>query len=169
MKKISPAPFRRRMVASAALLCALLCVAAPAYAMDDIFTAQQEAVENPGGGTKVVTPIKDCIDKLPPEEQEAVRRNYLKPYQDCMTRLRALEARGGLKPAASTDGDADKESGTEKNGGKKEVNKPAENPRNFVRVRPDDGPRLPAQSYGQEAPAAPETPSAPAWGGLYNR
>lgn len=168
MKTISPAPFRRRMVASAALLFALLFAAAPVQAMDDIFAAQQEAVENPGGGTKVVTPIKDCIDKLPPEEQEAVRRNYLKPYQDCMTRLRALEARGGL-PQPATQGDAAKESGTEKDGDKKEVNKPAENPRNFVRVRPDDGPRLPAQSAGQAAPAAGETPAAPAWDRNYNR
>lgn len=146
----------------------MLPLSAPARAMDDIFAAQQDAVENPGGGNKVVTPLKDCVDKLPPEEAAAVRSNYLKPYQECITRLRALQARGGLKkePAAGSDKtDTDKTEG--KTDGKND-DKPAENARNFVRVRPDDGPRLPAQSYGEAAePAA--APSRPAWDSGYNR
>lgn len=159
---------RARSGAAAAVVVALVHIAAPALAMDDIFSAQQDAVENPGGGTKVVTPIKDCLDKLPPEEAEAVRRNYLKPYQECIMRLRAFEARGGHKAAAAaaTNG----KDGAPAEGGKEQADKPAENARNFVRVRPDDGPRLPAQSYGATPePAAPATPARPAWDSGYNR
>lgn len=151
----------------AVMICALaLMTATPAHALEDVFSAQQEAVENPGGGMKVVTPLKDCLDKLPPEDAEAVRRNYLKPYQECHLRLQALGRRRaeGKEPPAK---DGKKDAATDKETAEKEP-PPAESPRNFVRVRKDDGPRRPAR-YGDIREPAPQTRPRPEWDSGYNR
>jgi hypothetical protein len=173
-------PHRTRRL-SLFLLAALLLAAPsytfPAYAMEDVFSAQQEAVENPGGGMKVVTPLKDCLDKLPPDEADAVRNNYLKPYQECHMRLNALHRRR----AEGKETEADKRIGKEadgstkdkdaKEGGKDSAEKeppPAQSPRNFVRVRKDDGPRRPA-SYGDIRETPAESRPRPTWDSGYNR
>lgn len=169
-------PFRLFPFARALLACLLAFATLaplPAAAMEDVFSAQQEAVENPGGGMKVVTPLKDCLDKLPPEEAEAVRRNYLKPYQECHLRLQALQRRSAEgKDAANPEADKKVAEGNDKKpDGKADEKVPAaENPRNFVRVRKDDGPRRPASrgDIGVKEPAAEARPR-PAWDSGYNR
>lgn len=157
--------------AAAPVFCLLLGMPA-AQAMEDIFSAQQQAVESPGGGMKVVTPLNDCLDKLPEEEAELVRRNYLKPYQECLMRLQALEARGGKAPAGRKGAAAEtKKSGAKTAAAAEEEDAepaPAQTPRNFVRVRPDDGPRRPAQFADTPNPAESARPR-PAWDTGYNR
>lgn len=162
-----PVSFARRGAVIAGI-CLWAAGAAPAFAMEDIFSAQQEAVEKPGGGMKVVTPLKDCLDKLPPEEAAAVQRNFMKPYQECHLRLQAFLQRGGslnnTENTATAEGEAKTKTVT---AGEKEP-PPAENPRNFIRVRKDDGPRRPAAHYG-DVQDKEEAPPRPAWDSGYNR
>lgn len=142
-------------------------ISAPALAMEDIFSAQQEAVEKPGGGMKVVTPLKDCLDKLPPEEAAAVQRNFFKPYQECHLRLQALHQRGGTEQNSAEKAPADDDTKTKTVTAGEKDPPPAESPRNFVRVRKDDAPRR-AAHYG-DAPDREEAPPRPEWDSGYNR
>jgi hypothetical protein len=164
--------FRLFPFLSALLIClltGLFLSAAPARAMEDFFSAQKEAVENPGGGMKVVTPLKACLDQLPPDEAAAVRHNYQKPYQECQLRLQALQRRRaeGKETADSTQ-DAKSTAGGDGKAAAKET--AAESPRNFVRVRKDDGPRR-AASHGDSGakPPAAESRARPVWDSGYNR
>ncbi|MDP2204768.1 MAG: hypothetical protein Q8K65_00510 [Alphaproteobacteria bacterium] len=163
------------LVLAAMLLAApavVLLAAPPAYAMEDVFSAQKEAVENPGGGMKVVTPLKDCLDKLPPEEADAVRSNYLKPYQECHMRLQAFQRRRTEGKETARDKKARKDAKDDKAKDDKDTAEkepaPAQSPRNFVRVRKDDGPRRPA-SYGDIRETPAESRPRPAWDSGYNR
>lgn len=161
-------PLRLSMIVLAALL-----MAAPADAMEDVFSAQKEAVENPGGGMKVVTPLKDCLDKLPPDEADAVRSNYLKPYQECHMRLNALKRRRAEGKETEADkkiGKTAEEAQKDKDGKDRAEKEPppAQSPRNFVRVRKDDGPRRPS-SYGDIRETPAESRPRPAWDSGYNR
>jgi hypothetical protein len=156
---------------SAFVMSALLS-AAPAAAMEDVFSAQQQAVENPGGGMRVVTPLKDCLDKLPPDEAAAVRSNYLKPYQECHMRLNALQRRRAEGKETEADKKIGKDADNQKDAASKDSAEkeppPAESPRNFVRVRRDESPRR-AANFGdiRETPAA--RPPRPEWDSGYNR
>lgn len=141
-------------------LCAL-----PAFAQNALMDAQKEAVENPGGGMKVVTPLNKCLDQLPEADATEIRGHFLKPYQECQRRLQEQQRRKTDKTnkQAETGNDSAKTAGEEKEPA------PAENARNFVRVRKDNSPRLPAR-YGDKEPspaAAEETKKEPA--PLYNR
>jgi len=164
--------FRLFPFLSALLIClltGLFLSAAPARAMEDVFSAQKDAVENPGGGMKVVTPLKGCLDQLPPEEAAAVQSNYQKPYQECHLRLQALQRRRAeAKDTAAPAEDAKNAAGEDGKAAAKET--AAENPRNFVRVRKDDGPRR-AASHGDSGakPPAAESRARPVWDSGYNR
>lgn len=164
---IRPFPFLPALLVC--LLTGLFLSAAPAGAMEDVFSAQQDAVENPGGGMKVVTPLKGCLDQLPPEEADAVRQNYQKPYQECLLRLQAVQRRPAEgKDAAAPAKDAKNAATGDEKADTKEA--AAESPRNFVRVRKDDGPRRPARHGDSSAkPPAAESRPRPAWDSGYNR
>lgn len=79
----------------------------------------QTATPDTGMQVRVVTPLKECLDQLPPEDIADIRQNYLKPYQECQRRLADLRHKkataGEKEPAAAV------------------------TPRNFIRVQPDAG------------------------------
>jgi|GEM_PF-1958449 len=77
-----------------------------------------------GGHTATVTSVKSCLDELPPEDAAEIRRNYLKPYQECQRRAQALSVK---RVKAGEDAE-------------KPTPKEAESPRNFIRVQKDTKP-----------------------------
>lgn len=166
----------RKFLIAAFCLTILAQTPMPAYAQADLFDAQEEETEVPRGGMRTVTPINKCLDQLPEAEAIEVRGNYLKPYQECQRRLHTLKR---------TDAEDDKDSGkkrskkaakddTDEDDGEERVSKkappPAEDARNFVRVRKDDSPRRPANYGDTAAPTAPKTqPGQGSRSQLYNR
>lgn len=168
----------RKVVIAAAVFAAFISLSpAPAAAQMDIFEAQQEAVEKPGGGMRTVTPVNKCLEQLPEADAIEIRGNYLKPYQECQRRLQSLKRKG------DDDAEDGKGEGKKKKSAKKSrkvadedededdaVPAPAEDARNFVRVRKDDSPRRPA-NYGDAGNAAPDVKPAESGNrrGLYNR
>lgn len=80
-----------------------------AFAADEDFPPARNAV---------VTSLKKCLEKLDPEDVIDIRKNYMKPYQECQHRLQMKLQR---KKTASA---------------LKEAPPQAETPRNYVRVQP---------------------------------
>jgi hypothetical protein len=112
-----------------ALTLFLSLAALPAAAQDDM--AQDATPQKTN--MKVVTPLKACLDQLPPEEAAIVRQDYERPYQACRAHLADY-----LRKKASV---------TPKNGAPQAAGANAAGqgdmpvtPRNFVRVQKDPDP-----------------------------
>lgn len=165
----------RMMIAIAAFFMTTL-LHTPVQAQSDLFDAQQEAVEKPGGGSRTVTPISKCLEQLPEADAIEVRANYLKPYQECHRRLQTLkrteaadkaaEKAGSNKKSAKKSDPADSE---EEDAEAAQDPGPAEDARNFVRVRKDTSPRQPAGRSKIVEPAAEKPAFERDRGALYNR
>lgn len=165
-----------KFLTAAAFCAALMTLSpAPASAQMDIFEAQQEAVEKPGGGMRTVTPINKCLEQLPEADAIEIRGNYLKPYQECQRRLQNLKRKGedgkaadkseARKKAARKDSEDDEDDSA----AAAPAPAPAEDARNFVRVRKDDSPRRPA-NFSDSAPARDTEPAEKGnRHGMYNR
>lgn len=144
----------RTIAACAALL--LLAATPPAAAQMHISNGQKTTTTQgvspqpgmpagnetpPRGFVKSVTPVTGCLDQLPPEEAAEVRARYLKPYQECQRRLHS-HALKKAKAGAETQ--------------EAEGAKPAESPRNFVRVQKDAAPAKQAPIIGLKGDNIPD-------------
>lgn len=154
----------RNLIIAAFCLAIFVQIPALAWAQQDLFDAQAEEEEDgkPSGGMRTVTPINKCLDQLPEADAMEIKGNYLKPYQECQRRLQTIKRgetddkktdskKARSKKTAKDDTD-DNEDGEETASGKEPA--PAEDARNFIRVRKDDSPRRPA-NYGDTAKTAP--------------
>ena len=81
----------RKLLIAAFCLTIFIQTPMPARAQLDLYDAQEEEAEKPGGGMRTVTPINKCLDQLPEADAIEVRGNYLKPYQECQRRLHSLK------------------------------------------------------------------------------
>lgn len=111
----------------------------PAFAQLDDVAADAE--DMPAAHSHVVTSVQKCLDQLPPAEAAEVRKNYLKPYQECMARL-SYKKKDEAEKAAKAAADAPV----------------APAPRNYVRVRKE--PEKPAQEKPADAVKDAEKPAA---------
>lgn len=164
-----------RMIVAIAALFMMTLMHTPAAAQSELFDAQEEAVEKPSGGSRTVTPISKCLEQLPEADAIEVRANYLKPYQECHRRLQTLKRQEATdKATEKTSGrkspakkaaaeDDEEETETAKDPG------PAEDARNFVRVRKDNSPRQPTSRGKTVEPAAEKPVFERDRGALYNR
>ncbi|MDE1151391.1 MAG: hypothetical protein PW788_02545 [Micavibrio sp.] len=124
--------------------------AAPDDGADGTDNADNSPVILPAQSS-VVTSIDTCLNQLDPADAAEIRNSYIKPYQECQSRLAAKLAK--KKTAKVT---------TQKNGLE------AESPRNFVRVqtpktapKDDAGTDADAPDMDVKKPVAP--PQSGSW------
>jgi hypothetical protein len=82
---------------------------------------EEDEDEKYSSGSRVVTPVEDCLDQLSPEDAADIRATSITPYEDCNRRLQRQRL--------------EKKSASEK---KKAAEEEAETPSNFMRVTEEE-------------------------------
>ncbi len=102
--------------------------------LDDDHTEEKD--ERLSYGRHVITPLSSCLDQLPEEEAISIRRNSIKPYEDCQKKLLTLEKDKKTRKAKAKAGKEESETAT-----------------NYLRVSEEDEEETEEESPSEKKPA----------------